>query len=150
MNHASGTGAAALRVLLLDDDSFMLDLLGDMLAGLGDFDVVGEAHGTLALAALRQHRPHLLICDLSMPDMDGIAFLRQAAEAGFCGGVVLLSGMPPAVRQAAERLAEARGLRILGVFDKPLRRADLERVVALQQQAEALAPGAAAALDQTS
>ena len=139
MNATSLSPAAPprLRVLLLDDDAFMLDVLADMLSDLGQFEVVSAAHAAPALAALARHRPHLLICDLSMQDMDGIEFLRLAAEAGFGGGVVLLSGLHSAVRMAAGRLAEAHGLRILGAFKKPLEQADLLRMVALQQQTEA-------------
>ncbi|CDG81255.1 response regulator [Janthinobacterium agaricidamnosum] len=124
--------AAPLRVLLLDDDIFMLDVLCDMLAEIGAFDIRCESHSELALSTLREHQPDVLICDLSMPDMDGIEFLRAAAETGFRGGVVLLSGMHSAVRMAAERLAQANGLRILGTYKKPLESSDLEAVIKLQ------------------
>jgi len=131
------TSHTPLRVMLLDDDIFMLEVLGEMLGQLGRFDVRCEPDSAQALATLRQHRPDLLICDLSMPDMDGIEFLRMAAEIGFRGGVVLLSGLHSAIRQAAERLALANGLRILGAFPKPLRSADLQAMIALQRQASA-------------
>ena len=131
MNHPTH---APLRVLLLDDDVFMLDVLADMLGQLGLFDIRSETGSMAALGALRQQQPDLLICDLSMPDMDGIEFLRMAAEIGFRGGVVLLSGLHSAIRQAAERLALANGLRILGAFPKPLSSADLQHMIALQRQ----------------
>ncbi|MGZ8289648.1 MAG: response regulator [Telluria sp.] len=107
------------RVLLLDDDPFMLEMLQDMLDELGSFDVVGETCARRALRVLSAGVPELLICDLSMPDMDGIEFLQEAALAGFKGGVVLLSGLDAGVRHAAERLALAHGLRVLGSFKKP-------------------------------
>lgn len=137
-SHPPPTAAAPMRVLLLDDDTFLLEVLADMLAGLGRFDIVAEARAETALAALRRHRPQLLICDLSLPEMDGIEFLRLAAEQGFGGGVVLLSGMHGVVRQAAGRLAEAHGLRILGAYQKPMQHTDLLHMVALQQQADAV------------
>ena len=65
-------GLAPLRVLLLDDDVFMLDVLSDMLEQMGPFDIRCESHSEQALSALKQHQPDLLICDLSMPDIDGI------------------------------------------------------------------------------
>ena len=83
-------GQAPVRILLLDDDVFMLDVLSDMLEQMGPFDIRCESHSEQALATLKQHQPDLLICDLSMPDIDGIEFLRMAAENGFRGGVVLL------------------------------------------------------------
>ncbi len=109
-----------LRILLLDDDTFLLDLLAEMFADLGDFEVQAESGAKAALVALNAHQPDLLVCDLSMPDMDGIEFLQEAASAGFKGKVMLLSGMDAGVRGAAERLARAQGLSVIGAYKKPL------------------------------
>ncbi|MES2160466.1 MAG: response regulator [Pseudomonadota bacterium] len=109
-----------MRVLLLDDDKFMLDVLADMLAGLGPHQVLCETDGRRALVELRLRPPELLICDLSMPVMDGIDFLRLAAAQQYGGCVVLLSGVDGAVLKTAARLAEAQGLAILDACAKPL------------------------------
>lgn len=119
-----------LRVLLLDDDNFMLEIVADMLDDVGDFLVRCETDARSALAGLAEQRPHLLICDLSMPDMDGIEFMRAAADAGFEGSVMLLSGMDEGVRRAAERLARANGLKVLGAWQKPIHAADLRSALA--------------------
>lgn len=111
---------APLRILLLDDDAFMLDLLEQMVADLGPHQVLRETQARRCLAALPQLAPDLLICDLGMPDMDGIEFLRGAAERRFGGSVLLLSGMEAGVLRAAERLARAHGLALLGACPKPL------------------------------
>ncbi|QYF95763.1 response regulator [Massilia sp. PAMC28688] len=118
--------APLARVLLLDDDPFMLELLADMLDELGQFEVRRESHAHGALAALGANAPELLICDLSMPDMDGIEFMTAAANARFSGRILLLSGMDAGVRRSAERLARAHGLNVIGSFEKPLARADLQ------------------------
>jgi len=109
-----------MRVLLLDDDKFMLDVLADMIAGLGPHQVLRETDGRRALLELRLRPPELLICDLSMPVMDGIDFLRLAAAQQYRGCVVLLSGVDGAVLKTAARLAEAQGLAILDACAKPL------------------------------
>lgn len=112
--------AVPRRVLLLDDDRFMLDVLREMLdvldgdAGGGRFDVHAEFDARRALAALPQHAPDLLICDLAMPEMDGIEFLQAAAGQGFGGRVILLSALEDGVREAATGLARALGLRVAG------------------------------------
>jgi CheY-like chemotaxis protein len=127
----------SLRILLLDDDPFMLALLEDMLEDLGQCDVngaTGAQAALAALAALRSAPPDLLVCDLSMPDMDGIEFLRHVAEEGYQGTVVLLSGMDAGVLKAAERLAMAQGLTILGACKKPVAAAELGDLVALAVQ----------------
>ena len=112
--------APPLRVMLLDDDPFMLDVLHDMLNELGSFEVLRETCARSALRTLPANSPELLVCDLSLPEMDGIEFLQAAARGGFAGGVLLLSGLDKGVRNAAERLATAYGLRVLGSFAKPL------------------------------
>ena len=117
--------AAPRRVLLLDDDRFMLDVLRDMLdlvdeGGSGRFDVHAECDARRALAVLPRHAPDFLICDLAMPEMDGIEFLQAAAGQGFSGRVILVSALEDGVRDAATELARALGLRVAGAFRKPL------------------------------
>jgi len=129
-----------MRVLLLDDDAFMLELLADMIASVGPHEVLRETDGRRALIELRLRPPDLLICDLSMPVMDGIDFLRLAAAQQYGGCVVLLSGVDGAVLKTAARLAEAQGLTILEACAKPL---GLDTLAALMDRAAARCPGAA-------
>jgi CheY-like chemotaxis protein len=121
---------APFRIMLLDDDVFLLDMLADMLRALGQDDIVTESDSQRALLTLRQVEPQLLICDLSMPELDGIEFLHLAAGIGYRGGLILLSGMDDAIRRAAERLGIAHGLRVLGAYQKPLSEASLREALA--------------------
>jgi CheY-like chemotaxis protein len=121
MNHFAASGAGQPpRVLVLDDDLFMLEMLKDMLHTIGVPEVYTEASTRHALSTLAEHDPDVLICDLALPDMDGIEFLQAAAERGFRGGVILLSGMDSGVRDAAGELARVLGLRVAGIFRKPI------------------------------
>lgn len=120
-----------LRVMLLDDDPFMLDVLHGMLDDIGTFDVLGQTCSRRALRHLPLDAPDLLVCDLSLPDMDGIEFMQAAARGGYAGSVLLLSGLDIGVRNAAERLASAYGLRVVGSFAKPLSLSALRGVVEL-------------------
>jgi CheY-like chemotaxis protein len=128
--------SALPSILVVDDDPFMLELMRDMLETIGGFTVRTESSARAGLAALAQ-QPDLLICDLSMPDVDGIEFLNAAAEARYAGSVLLLSGMAPEVLGAAERLAAAQGLDVLGAYGKPIAMADLRTAL------DRLAPPAA-------
>lgn len=122
--------ATRLRVLLLDDDRFALELLEEMVGDLGEFDIACHADARQALQSVEVQPPALLVCDLSMPGMDGIEFLSAAAGLGFKGHVMLLSGMDAGVRRSAERLARAHGLRVIGAFQKPISSAELRSALA--------------------
>jgi CheY-like chemotaxis protein len=130
MNLPTAGTVKARRVLLLDDDRFMLEVLKDLLAGCGSFEVYAEADARQALGTLRSRAPELLICDLALPDMDGVEFLQAAASLGYAGEVILLSGMDAGVRDAAGELARVLGLKVLGAFRKPIEAAQLRALVA--------------------
>lgn len=129
--------ALPLRILLVDDDSFMLEILSEMLGELGQHQVSLAATGGAALALLRGDDPQLLICDLSMPDMDGVAFLRLASAAGFRGAVALLSGLDAQARAAAGQAVQNLELRILGVYPKPIAPDALAQVLAMAAEPDA-------------
>ncbi len=81
-----GDGKAALsvkaRVLIVDDDLALAEMLGIVLRGEG-LDVVHVSDGTAALAAFREHRPDLVLLDVMLPGMDGIQVCRRIrAESG--------------------------------------------------------------------
>lgn len=117
----------SLRVLLVDDDEFVLEFVADMLHALGIENVQRASDGKEALAAI-QHKsapPQLLICDLNMPGMDGIEFLRHLAERGFEGAVILSSGEDKRVVKTVESLVQAHQLRFLDTLKKPIEEAAL-------------------------
>jgi DNA-binding NarL/FixJ family response regulator len=62
-----------VRVLLVDDDALVRAGLRMILSSAEDLKVVGEADdGARAVAAVRQHRPDIVLMDIRMPQMDGI------------------------------------------------------------------------------
>ena len=71
-----------IRVLLVDDDPLVRSGLRLMLAGAEQVEVVGEADdGRGVLAAVDLHRPDVVLMDIRMPQLDGIAATRLAARA---------------------------------------------------------------------
>lgn len=68
------SGGAPIRVLLVDDDALVRSGLRMMLAGSERIEVVGEADdGRGVLAAVDRHRPDVVLMDIRMPQLDGIA-----------------------------------------------------------------------------
>jgi DNA-binding NarL/FixJ family response regulator len=66
-----------IRVLLVDDDPLVRSGLRLLLASAGGIEVTGEAQdGQEVLAAVDRHRPDVVLMDLRMPGLDGIAATR--------------------------------------------------------------------------
>ena len=66
----------ATRVLLVDDDSKLLSLLGRSLAYEG-FEVTAASCGADALGCARREAPHVALVDVAMPEMDGFETCRR-------------------------------------------------------------------------
>ena len=80
----------AVRILVVDDHPLTRDALASLLAQ-GDFEVVGEAaDGSEAIVLAESLQPDLVLLDLSMPGLDGLAVLpRLRAACPRCEVVVL-------------------------------------------------------------
>lgn len=79
-------GPAKIRVMIVDDIAETRDNLEKLLFFEKDIEVVAKAStGREALALAKQHRPDVVLMDINMPDMDGIAateaLLSQVPEA---------------------------------------------------------------------
>jgi two-component system response regulator GlrR len=82
------------KILLVDDDPGLLRLLSIRLRA-ENYDVEAVENGAAALAALSRFRPDLVVTDLRMEAMDGIALLKeiQRQRPGLC--VLLLTARFP-------------------------------------------------------
>ena len=71
----------ATRVIIVDDDPVMREGLIQILRGDSSIEVAGEAaNGNEALSLAIRVRPDIVIMDLSMPKLDGVATTRQILE----------------------------------------------------------------------
>ncbi|MBI3030023.1 MAG: response regulator [Candidatus Rokubacteria bacterium] len=67
------------RILIVDDEAGVTRMLKLFLEATQAYEVRTENQGSRAVAAVREFRPHLVLLDVVMPDMDGAAV---AAEIG--------------------------------------------------------------------
>lgn len=117
-------------VMILDDDVFLIDLIGDMLRGYGMSDIRALSDGRQALISLHERHPDILLCDLNMPNLDGVEFIRQLGEHGFKGEIVVMSSASITVLRAVERLAKAQGHNCISVLPKPFNTRTLAQALA--------------------
>jgi len=117
-------------VLIVDDDRFLASVLTRMLKTEGVATVFSAADGVAALAVMDAEQPQLVLCDLNMPGMDGLEFVRHLARYPMAPALVLMSGADRRILNTARQLSEAHQLSVVGVLTKPVTAADLRDVLA--------------------
>jgi CheY-like chemotaxis protein len=122
---------SAWKVLVVDDDSFQLELLTGVLYGLGVWDVTTASNGATAMDQLGAlpERFNLILLDLHMPGMDGFRFMEALAAAGYGGALIIVSGQSDAVLHAASLVAKLRRFSLLGSVSKPVGSAALSALI---------------------
>jgi CheY-like chemotaxis protein len=107
--------AARPRILVVDDESSIRDLLAKTLS-LAEYDVDTAPDGRSALERLRLYPYDLLIVDLKMPGIDGLAVIREAKRLNANLPVIIITGY------STEAAAiEAVNLGVAGYLTKPFR-----------------------------
>lgn len=126
----------ALSVLIIEDSKaqrlFMLELCRQM----GITEIAEADNGRSALAVMdSRHEPFdLLICDLEMPDIDGIELINLLSARHIRSGLIIASGRERSLLSAVELMASTEGLYVLGALQKPVAEAELLALVRKYQQ----------------
>jgi two-component system, chemotaxis family, response regulator PixG len=116
----------AKRVLIVDDDRNIREIVSMCLHKLKGWDILTAASGQEGLIEIATTTPDAIVLDLMMPEMDGLAFLRQlrAQDATRIIPVILLT--------ASRHIPSPQRLKELGVVDtisKPFLPIDLVRQI---------------------
>jgi two-component system, chemotaxis family, chemotaxis protein CheY len=82
--------AAAIKVMVVDDQTSMRAMIRRALQDLGFKDVRDKASAPEALAAVKSDRVHLIISDYNMPEMDGLQFLEAVRTDAVIGKTVFI------------------------------------------------------------
>jgi CheY-like chemotaxis protein len=110
------------HILLVDDDEFMVELIGDMLRDFG-VDRVTTAHdGGEGLDVLKRGGalPDMVICDINMPNTDGFQMMEMMAKEHSECAFALVSALNSGFIHSATLMAKFHHLNILGVLHKPV------------------------------
>jgi two-component system chemotaxis response regulator CheB len=96
--------AAIVRVLIVDDSAYVRKMMTQMLSRSPFVEVIGTARdGREALEMAAELRPDVITCDLNMPEMDGVGFVR-AQMARQPVPIVIISVANPSGEQVLEAL----------------------------------------------
>jgi two-component system response regulator AtoC len=78
------------RLLIIDDEDNMRHMLSSMLTRLG-YAVETAANGLRGLEMLAGKVFDVVLCDIRMPEMDGMEFLRRVSEEGISTTIIMMS-----------------------------------------------------------
>jgi EAL domain-containing protein (putative c-di-GMP-specific phosphodiesterase class I)/DNA-binding NarL/FixJ family response regulator len=118
----SDVANAALTVLVIEDKDFQRKVLVRQLRAQGVQTVLEADDGEQALALLRQpgNGVRLVLCDLDMPRMDGLEFMRHLGGIGSSASLVITSAVDVALLNSVQMMCRAYGIQPLGVLEKPV------------------------------
>lgn len=136
-----------MRVLVIDDQPQVRASVCDVLRELGVSTIAeaGSGRSALALVGAPEAPFDLILCDLRMPDRDGIEVIRSFAALGVEAAVVIMSVEDDRVIEIAGTLASLQGLRLLGTIHKPVNAQNLAPILDLVFDAKPAAYAAVAA-----
>lgn len=85
------TDPAAKKILVIDDEEYIRDSVIGFLEDFG-FEVTGAENGRIGLEAFDNRQPDLVLCDLRMPEMDGLEVLASVRRRNSEIPIIIVSG----------------------------------------------------------
>lgn len=133
-----------LNVLVIEDDEFQRHIMSRILESIGIASVLHAGNGKEALEIIRgvNSKPiEVAICDLNMPEMDGMEFLRHLGQGGHNISVILTSALDAKLLSSVGRMTKLYGIKLLGIMEKPIQLSDLEALLAKHDNSSFLHEG---------
>jgi excisionase family DNA binding protein len=118
-------GPARRRVLLVDDDEGVRRLLSSMLESAYDVEIAADGEAAMRLLREPDTRYDLLISDLKMPGMDGLALVREAHRVDSALPAIIITGY-----SSESSAIEALNIGVTGYLTKPFGAAQVLAAVA--------------------
>jgi len=124
--------ASEIKFLVVEDDDFQRHIIKNMLIQLGAKTILDVDNGKVAIDIIRNKNEgsiDLIICDLNMPEMDGLEFLRHLGKEQQSVSIILLSALGNNILVSAGKIANLHGIKLLGAIDKPIMPVQLESLI---------------------
>jgi len=114
---------AELTALLIDDEYFIRATMRQLLYQMGMLDVQEAADGASGLMQAKVGQPDIIFCDIHMPVLDGLTFVRELRQISQAPVVMLTSD------QAEKSVVMAKNLKVNGYLVKPVSFNAVQRAV---------------------
>ena len=106
------------RILVLDDDLIITEILGQLIRTLGHYPVI--AHNAPILASTKVQEFDAIVLDLWLSDSSAFESLQALADQAYRGKILLVSGLEESVIEEARKQARTLGLSVHGFLRKPV------------------------------
>jgi DNA-binding response OmpR family regulator len=108
-----------LRLLAVDDDASSAELIVRVAERCGyEAFATSDSRGVVSLA--KALNPDIMAVDINMPNIDAVGLFALLAQAGYTGRILIVSGEDEAVLRQTQAKAEAIGLCVPYLQQKPL------------------------------
>ena len=106
------------RILVLDDDLIITEILGQLVRNLGHYPVI--AHNAPILTSTKVQEFDAIVLDLWLSDSSAFESLQALADQAYRGKILLVSGLEESVIEEASKQARTLGLSVHGFLRKPV------------------------------
>jgi EAL domain-containing protein (putative c-di-GMP-specific phosphodiesterase class I)/CheY-like chemotaxis protein len=115
------------RIMVVDDDPLVPSIAKAFFTsqGVKTCDLASNGEEAMQLFNQCDGRYDFILCDISMPRLDGIQLIATLARARYAGWVGIISSQHPTLCRTALNIAESYGMRTAGIARKPLEQAML-------------------------
>ena len=118
------------RLLVIDDEPQVCDAVR-RIAETAGYRVATASSNEEFIAAYDALKPSVIVMDLAMPGVDGIALLEVLRERGCKARIIIMTGLHPDLLKSATRLAHSYDLDVRDRLHKPFRSYELVEALRL-------------------
>jgi EAL domain-containing protein (putative c-di-GMP-specific phosphodiesterase class I) len=123
-----GSEHAVPVAIVVDDEPDIREYVASVAQEAG-FEIKTAGSGSELLSILAEPFPHIIVLDLNMANSDGVQVMRELAVRRVSSKIVIFSGTDLRIIEASSEIARQHGLAIGAILQKPVRKAELLRVL---------------------